>query len=241
MERAAGRLESAERWNRKALEAFGELGHRDHAFATNNLAVLLLHVHRPPAGNRSRAAFAGRDLLAEAQELAEASLEVKTSIDDPSTEIWTTYGILAEIADARGDPAAAADRRRAERRAYVAFPGHWENLRAAWGEIVQVVARMTRAEEEARAELRSSLLKGFEANDSWRNLSKALVAVLDGERDAEALVEAHGLDATDYLVLTKVLETVRELPEEVEAGEVDDGATSDEGSPKGPTPDREEG
>ena len=54
----------------------------------------------------------------------------------------------------------------------------------------------------------AQLLELLDQTD-YRNLSAALRRVLDGERNAEALAEAHNLDGEDYIILCKVLEVVR--------------------------------
>nr|VFJ64217.1 MAG: CHAT domain-containing protein [Candidatus Kentron sp. DK] len=133
-----GRPADAERWFRKAIELDEAAGNpKALAGRYNNLAALLTNVHRRPAGQRPDA-FAGRDLLAEAEALADKAREIREDIGDPSLEVWKTYRILADIAEVRAEEsqaagaAAAAERHRqaaAKWRAkavaaYRAFPGN---------------------------------------------------------------------------------------------------------------------
>nr|VFJ47784.1 MAG: Tetratricopeptide repeat-containing protein [Candidatus Kentron sp. DK] len=119
-----GRPVDAERWYRKALELDEAAGNpkalaRDY----NNLAGLLTDVHRRPAGQRPDA-FAGRDLLTQAEALAHQAREIWEGIGDPSLGVWKTYGILADIAEARGDAREAATWRTKSEAAHRAFPGN---------------------------------------------------------------------------------------------------------------------
>lgn len=71
---------------------------------------------------------------------------------------------------------------------------------------MQAIAGAVRGDAGAReavAELLDEL-----AGAGWQNLVAALRGVLDGERDVDALADAHNLDRQDYLILTKVLATL---------------------------------
>jgi len=92
----AGRLEDAERWYKRAIEMNTEIGNRvELAKNNNNLANLLLSQNR----------------LDEAEAYAHRAREITETLD-LSTQPWTTYNILAQIADKRAvaDPAHAAGR-----------------------------------------------------------------------------------------------------------------------------------
>ena len=202
----AGRPADAERWYRRALEDFEATGQQQYvATAANNLAV-----HRLPAGERPEE-FAGRDLLAEAETWARKAAGIMEQIGDPSLRVWTTYGILAQIAQARGDGEGARGWRRKERAAYVAFPGHWARLETQWGPVVQAVAAAARGDAQARAAV-AELLGQLARTDDLCNLAAALRRVLEGARDAEALAEELALDCIDYLILHKALEALEAPP-----------------------------
>ena len=83
--RQAGKPEAAELWHRKAIEANRSANDKlALGKSVNNLANLLQNV-------------AGR--LTEARQLAEEALVIKKTLDPRTAEIWTTYGILADIAE----------------------------------------------------------------------------------------------------------------------------------------------
>ncbi|MBE2236127.1 MAG: tetratricopeptide repeat protein, partial [Anaerolinea sp.] len=106
-----GRLTEAETWSRKALDTFTVLGDKaSEAKAANNLAGLLLAVAAQPPAARP-APFQGRDLLAEAAVLAERAIAIVEPLG-PSEKPWTTYNILADIAERRGQGEAARAWRR---------------------------------------------------------------------------------------------------------------------------------
>ena len=126
---SSGRPEEAEGWYRKALGARREVADPGSlAITLNNLANLL---RRLP----------GR--LDEARALAEESLALSKTLDPAAAEIWKTYSILGDIAEAQGDRDSAADYRRQERSTYAAFPGSRHALRRHGpliGAVVQTVA-----------------------------------------------------------------------------------------------------
>ena len=122
-----GRMGDAERWVLRAIELDSRSGNRKQlAGYYNNLADLLENVHRLDAEGASPgqrpAQFAGRDLLTEAEQWAHKAVEIYEDIGDPSLPIWSTYTVLANIADARareseaaGDADGAARHRQAAR------------------------------------------------------------------------------------------------------------------------------
>ena len=88
--------------------------HRTGSRCLSNLADLLQH--QP-----------GR--LAEARQLAEESLAIKQTLDPGAAEIWTTYNILAQIADQQSRPAEAAEYRRLARESKRRFAGTAHEMR----------------------------------------------------------------------------------------------------------------
>ncbi|NJL27589.1 MAG: tetratricopeptide repeat protein [Thermoanaerobaculia bacterium] len=209
VEQMAGRLGRAARWYEKALVLEKSAG-RDAAYVktASNLAVLLQEAAELPADDPRRRDFAGRDLLAEAEKWALASLEIEEAIADPSTEIWLTYANLAGIAKTRGNTTAAAAWLRKERRAFADGSGAWERYRARWEPVSRLFALAVKVDEATREPLRANWLARLAETDDWKNLAAALDRVLAGARDADALAEVHHLDRVDYLILTKVLEAI---------------------------------
>jgi len=203
----AGRPADAERWSRRTIQMGEEVGDaKGVAIRCNNLADLLLSVARSGAQAEG---FAGRDLLSEAEDYAHRAREIKESIGDLSLAPWTTYNILAEIAELKRGPGAGCAWQRKERAAYVAFPGHWANLSQQWGPVVQTVALVARTSSPLSAppELEAALKHREE--HGWGNVVAALRAILGGARDAEALADAHNLDRKDYLIVIQVLEAIQ--------------------------------
>ena len=56
--------------------------------------------------------------------------------------------MLAQIAEAKGDPDAARAWHRKARAAYAAFPGNWARLQRQWAPVVHAVAGVARAESQ---------------------------------------------------------------------------------------------
>lgn len=209
----AGRAADAARWYRRALRDFQASGQVRYVAGTcNNLAGLLLDAARgeygspPPQGlGEGAGAVTGAALLAEAEALAREAARLKEQVGDLSLEPWTTYGILAGIAEAQGDVEAARGWRRKARATYVAFPGHWERLARQWGQVVQAVAAVARG--QAGSDVRAALEEQFERweQGNWR-VTAAFRRLWAGERDAEALTE--GIDNNSALIVLKTLEAL---------------------------------
>ena len=98
----AGRPAEAETWYRRALAIDEQLGRqKEVAMRANNLASLLLDMAAlPPAGRP--AAFAGRDLLAEAEAFALRALEIRRHSTTHRSKSGRITRILAQIAERRG-------------------------------------------------------------------------------------------------------------------------------------------
>ncbi len=203
----ARRYNDAELWHIKAKENFKKAEQqKETAMVYNNLADLLLNVHKIPQNERPPA-FANRDLLSEAEQWAHQAREIRESIGDFSVEIWKTYGILANIAEALNNPKAVSHWRKKERKAYAAFPGHWAQYKKIWIPQIAAIRKAVQGDSEAK-ETVAGLLENFAQTDDWKNLAVVLGKVLSGERDAEKLADAYNLDVVDYLILVKVLEGV---------------------------------
>ncbi|MCP4353864.1 MAG: tetratricopeptide repeat protein [Desulfobacterales bacterium] len=205
----AGRFADAERWYKRAMENFKAAGHQLYvAVSCNNLADLLLNVHKISKNGRPPA-FANRDLLSEAEQWAHQARKIMESIGDLSVQIWNTYNILAQIAEAVNNPEAVIRWRKKERKAYAAFPGHWARHQKTWIPQIAAIRKAVQGDSEAK-EAVASLLDKLAQTDDWKNLAVVLGKVLSGERDAEKLADEYKLDGTDYLILVKVLEGLSE-------------------------------
>ncbi len=215
-----GRPADAARWCRRALADFQASGQlREVAVVANNLAYLLLAAARgeygnpPPVGLLLGASTPGTaktgELLAEAESLARQAVQIReTVVLDVSNEIWTTYGILAGIAEIQGNPAAAHEWCRKERAAFVAFPGHWANLSRPFGGLVRAIIGGIQGDPavlEALEQLYPQMLAGGLA---WHAMPEAIRRLLAGERDLDALADELSIPAAQYLLLHKALEAL---------------------------------
>ena len=184
----AGRLDEAETWNRRALAVDEQVGSdKDVAIDCNNLAGLLLAVAAQPPAARP-APFQGRDLLAEAEALAERAVSIYEAIGDPSLEVWKMYNILADIADRRGQGEAARAWRRKARASFAAFPGAWARIKQ-FEPLMLGVVRACGDEQEKRnvsAALQQMAARGGEL----QQLSVAFSRILQGGRDVDLLADA---------------------------------------------------
>jgi tetratricopeptide (TPR) repeat protein len=184
----AGRPDDAEIWYVKALKAAQAEGDRaNEAAYANNIAATL--VGRP-----------GR--LADARRYGERALAIKRTLDPAATEIWTTYNILAEIADKSGDADAARNYRREERASYAAAPVGQEVLRRHGDLVKSMVAAIF--DPSTRPALDEVLAKRVQGG--WTKLVEALRRILDGDRDEDALCEP--LDPADSAMVGAVLRSI---------------------------------
>ncbi|WYD79371.1 MAG: tetratricopeptide repeat protein [Candidatus Electrothrix gigas] len=104
-----GRKAEAEQWFRKALMAFQAVEDRPGTARTlGNLASLL-------ANDPAR--------LDEARSLAEEGLAIDLTLDPAVAQIWTTYNILARIAEQQGDESRAAEYHAKAERAFAPYRG----------------------------------------------------------------------------------------------------------------------
>ena len=107
--RTHGRGGAAEQWYSKALDVRWEADDRPGlAIILNNLADLL-------ANDPAR--------LDEARGLAEEGLAISETLDPAAMQIWTTYELLACIADRQGDSSRAAEYRTKAERAFAPYRG----------------------------------------------------------------------------------------------------------------------
>ena len=198
----AGRPAEAETWYRRALAIGEQLGsQKEIALRCNNLAALLLDVEALPPATRP-APFMDRDLLAEAEAYAQRARKIREALDDPSSEVWKTYSLLAQIAERRGRPDEARRWRRREQESFAAFAGAEAQL-PSW---VEPVARSVVAAcqgSEGGREAVDEALRQMAETDDWRNLPPVIRRILDGERDLASLTD--GLDCYDALIVRRIL------------------------------------
>lgn len=172
--RLAGKPAAAETWYRKSIEGGRQAGDvLPTARALNNLADLL-------------SSQPGR--LIEARELANKSLEIKKTLDPGASEIWTTYQILADIADQEGQPTKAHEYRRLAREAKRNFAGTRHELRGR-APLIFAVLGACAGQKEANQDVLRQQVAMREAGEGWSRAADALDRILAGERNADALCE----------------------------------------------------
>ena len=179
----AGKLLAAEDWYRKAIDGAKAGGDRlQESRSLGNLANLLQNQsHR----------------LTEARQLASEALEIDKTVDSAAAEIWNIYMILAEIADKQGETTQAKAYRRLSQQEYVQFAGMSYHLQQYEEVISTVVAAVN------NAEVKQQLKAGIEQMSGMSNLNTAILAILEGERDQEVLLEP--LDYQDAAIVSAIL------------------------------------
>jgi len=184
--KGSGKFEAAEGWYRKAIEGAKSVGDLVQvARAINNLANLL-QTNYP-------------DRLPEARQLAEEALDIMKTLDSAVSEIWTTYNILAKIAEQQNDTTKAAEYRRLSREAKAGFAGTKYELQKHEALITAVVAatQIKKVREKLEPDLEQR------AEHGWGNLVAAIRLVLDGERDEDVLWES--LNMEDSMIISAIL------------------------------------
>jgi tetratricopeptide (TPR) repeat protein len=166
----AGRPEDAERWYLRAQEIKDKVMPHD-ASTLNNLANLYL----------------GQGRLDEAEGYARWAAEIKETLD-LSSEPWTTYSILAQIAEARGQGAEAAAWRRKEQESYAAYAGAAHEIRQ-YQPLIRAAVRAAQGEQEALAFIEGEYPKMEAAGEQWQSAAEGIRRIVAGERDVDALTQ----------------------------------------------------
>jgi tetratricopeptide (TPR) repeat protein len=180
---SVGKLGEAEAWYRKALKQYQKLENQVNvSLVLNNLAFILQNQpHR----------------LSEARQ-AEEALAIRKTLDPAAATIWTTYDILAKIADKQSDSTQAKEYRRQARQAKAAFPGTQYELWQYGQFIAQVVDAVDDAEEREQLEIEMENVA-----EVGQNLVAAIRRILAGERDENILCEP--LDMEDSMIISAIL------------------------------------
>ncbi len=197
----AGRSIEAEGWYKGALERIErvEPGGMDHAMYLGNLAGLLV--------NEVRAGRAARSRLDEARHYIEQARRIREQ-PGVSAENWTTYSIMAEIAEVEEQQDVARDYRRRERESFAAFAGNRYRIDQQHADLIKVIVAAARGDAQAKAEVEAELPKLEELG--W-HIGEAVQRIWMGERDWQALVD--DLDRNSALLILRVLETLASPPD----------------------------
>ncbi len=132
--------------------------------------------------------------LAEAFKFAEESLALQQTLDPAAAEIWTTYTILAKIAQQQGYAAKAQDYRRLSRQSYAAFAGSRQMLKQNEGVIQAIVMAVGDAAVRQQVE---------EALSEAPALATAIRQIWAGGRDEDGLCDE--LDREDGAIVVEIL------------------------------------
>ncbi|MFZ2726223.1 MAG: tetratricopeptide repeat protein [Methylococcaceae bacterium] len=181
---AQGKIDSAEAWYRKAIAVYETANPKELAACLNNLANLLQHQ---------------TERLNEALSLAEQALSICKTLDEASSEIWTTYNVLTKIADKQHDNK-ARDYRQLARESYCRFAGMPYQIKPWVWLIIEVYNALISEsiDEELHNDLEQLKQKG------WINLVVALEKLLQGEREPSILMESLNFQeaAIIHIILT---------------------------------------
>ena len=142
--------------------------------------------------------------LDEARELAEEALAIRKALEPGASQIWTTYTILAEIADQQSQPDQAAEYRRLAREAKRNFAGTAHEMKQ---HLPLIVGTLHAVQQPDKAEEFSAALSQMEAR-GWTNLVGAIRKILSGERNEESLCK--DLDVEDSLIIGIILQTIED-------------------------------
>jgi tetratricopeptide (TPR) repeat protein len=186
----------AEGWYRQGLErlARAQPGSARHATLLNNLADLLTAEIR---AGRMKA-----ERTAAARQSAEEALAFTEQLD-ASAGIWTTLGILAEIAELEGQTEVARAYRRREYETHAAFEGNRYHIDRRFGHLIAAVGAAARGNIQAKAAV-EEVLPELE-KQGWQ-ITVPIRRIWIGERDWHTLAE--GIDRGSALLLLRILETL---------------------------------
>lgn len=186
----SGRLEAAETWFRKAINGSKATGDTANvAKMLNNLANFL----QDKLGRHE-----------EACRLAEEALTIKKTMDPCAAQIWTTYGILAVIADKQSRPEDACGYRRLAREAKSRFAGTAHEMKRHLPLIIGILEAL---KEPGEVEAFDSVLSSMEEH-GWTQLAVAIRKLLSGERDADVLCGP--LDIEDFMIIESILRALED-------------------------------
>ncbi len=186
----AGRIDEAERWYLRAIELKEKHSTPNSlALSLNNLASLYLDYNR----------------IDEAEIYARRALELKETLD-LSSEPWTTYSILAQIAEKRGHIDDVREWRKKERESFVAFPGTENEIKENQSLIAAVVAAC-HGNNAAKELLELLIQERSQANKSSEMLT-VIRRIMDGERGDNLYDRLNNL--TDALIVTRILQVLSE-------------------------------
>ena len=182
----SGRLRDAEHWQRRANASREQINDTSAlGMGYGNLAYILL----------------AQGHLDEAESYAQRAWIILETLD-LSAEPWKIYDILAQIAERRGQVAAARGWRRKEQESFAAFAGSEQQVRQfeTW---IEAIAAACGGNQAALAQVEPTLA-GMEAIDETnRRFVAAARRMLVGERNIDALTDDLSCDGA--LIIRRIL------------------------------------
>ncbi len=189
--KSAGKPEAAESWYRKAIDGGRKTG--DNVGLSKRLSNLAALLQTQP----------GR--LDEARELAEEALAIDKTLDPGAAEIWTTYNILAEIADGQSQPDRAAEYRQLAREAKRNFAGTAHEMKQ-YAELIAAVVAVCAGQDDFRDLVAAYVGAMRQGGGEWLACADAIENILAGERDEQRLCENAGLTAS--MIIETILRAI---------------------------------
>lgn len=194
----AGKPSEAEGWYQRALQT-PDLPAINRARWLNNLADLL--------ANQIQAGKWPSSRLAEAQGYAEQALTIKQTLDPSINEIWTTFNILANLADLGGQAAQAAGYRQQARIAFAAHAANRWHIDQQFGDLITAIVAATQGHQQARSVVEQEFPKMQQGD--WGKVPAVIQRIWAGERDWHGLCAE--LDNQDSLLIVRVLEELEKV------------------------------
>jgi hypothetical protein len=171
----------------------------------NNLGALLTE--------EVKAKRASHAVLFEARQVLERALHIRERL--AVAEIWTTYGLLAEVAEVEARTEEVERWQKGERESFATFAGNRYHIDQQFGDLITAIVLVAQGAEQMRNEVEEELL--LIEKDGWQ-INAAIQRLWAGERDWHVL--AQRVDRQDALVILRVLEMLQQSQQAQEiAGE----------------------
>jgi hypothetical protein len=137
---------------------------------------------------------------------------------DLSSEPWTTYQILAQLAEKRGRMNEVREWRRKEQESFAAFAGSDTQIKQ-FEPLIEAIVQAANGVEEATAYLENTYPKMQSGSEDWAKGAQAIQRLVAGERDLSKLTD--GLAREIALIIMRALQVLNG-EQTVDGGPFDD-------------------